>query len=162
MTDREKVEEFLYREAAILDQWRLKDWLELWIGEGSLYWVPSGHDYVDPEKEVSIVYSDWTGLNQRVMRLDGGFAEDQTPRSRFCRAITNIEVVPAADSLAVVSCFIIGESRGGLTRGATERLFMGRYHHELVPDEDLGFRIKSKKVLLINNHQFFESVSFFF
>jgi len=164
MSDYDKVGRFLIREAAMLDGWRISDWLGLWIGEGSTYWVPSGADDIDPDTHTCIVHADWTGINQRAARLEGGYAHDQSPRSRFCRMVTNADIVrrDPSGALTVVSCFHLAEARGGLRMDNGVRNFMGRYQHELVPNEsELGFKIKSKKIMLVNNDQFFEAMSFF-
>ena len=40
MLTRAEAEDFLYQEAAILDEWRLRDWLALFTDDAQ-YWVPS-------------------------------------------------------------------------------------------------------------------------
>ena len=37
---RQEVEDFLYEEAALLDEWRLEEWLQL-LTEDAAYYVPS-------------------------------------------------------------------------------------------------------------------------
>ncbi len=40
LPSRQEVEDFLYREAALLDKWRLEEWLEM-LTDDAIYRVPS-------------------------------------------------------------------------------------------------------------------------
>ena len=59
--DREQVEQFLYREADLMDEHRYDEWLALWTDD-ALYWVPTGSDEIDPKREISLIYDDRTRL----------------------------------------------------------------------------------------------------
>jgi 3-phenylpropionate/cinnamic acid dioxygenase small subunit len=68
---RAEVEAFLVEEAAMLDEWRLDEWLGLFT-EGGRYLIPTtdARD-VDPRAGVTIVDDDTERLAGRVRRLTG-------------------------------------------------------------------------------------------
>ena len=52
-SDTQSVEQFLYREAALLDRPDLDQWIELYTTDGT-YWMPSIEDQVDPLNHISV------------------------------------------------------------------------------------------------------------
>ena len=60
---RETVEEFLYREAALLDAWRLDEWLALFTADGR-YLVPTtkGYPQSPPPDPVYTIVSPWASV----------------------------------------------------------------------------------------------------
>jgi len=144
---RERVERFLYLEARLMDEHRYKDWLALWTDDG-LYWVPCNDDDIDPARHVSIIYDDRARLQQRIDRLMSGAVLAQDPKPRMRRVLSNIEIEEADGiELAVNSNFILAIARAG-----GQQIWAGRTLHTLRPDGDV-FRIRRKKVLLINADQ---------
>lgn len=140
-----EVEQFLYREAALLDARDYPGWLKLFTPD-AVYWIPSVADEVDPSREVSIVYDDAQFLAERVWRLDSGLAYAQEPHSRTSHLISNVQIAErAGEQLDVRSTFLVTEFRRG-----QQNLFAGRYQHELRRDGD-DFLIARKKVDLISN-----------
>lgn len=140
-----EVEQFLFREAALLDARDYPGWLKLFTPD-AVYWIPSVADEVDPSREVSIVYDDAQFLAERVWRLDSGLAYAQEPHSRTSHLIANIQTAERADGgFDVRSTFLVAEFRRG-----QQTLFAGRYQHHLRRDGD-DFLIARKKVELIAN-----------
>ena len=109
-----EVEQFLYREARLLDERRFHEWLEL-LTDDVHYWMggaqqPLSEDQQgdrDPrsrplcrgrsgqgEDELAILDEDKASLTGRVARLDTGMAWAEDPPSRTRHLITNIEVEP--------------------------------------------------------------------
>ena len=148
MTDvpQAQVEQFLYREARLMDEHRYKEWLALWTDDGT-YWVPCNDDDIDPKRHVSILYDDRERLAQRVDRLISGSVLAQDPKPRMRRVVSNVEVAPGEDHLAVHSNFVLVCARGG-----TQLLWAGRSLHRLRPAGG-DFRIAFKKVMLVNADQ---------
>jgi 3-phenylpropionate/cinnamic acid dioxygenase small subunit len=152
--DRHQVEQFLYHEAQLMDEHRFDEWLALWT-EAALYWVPSNRDEVDPRREVSLIYDDWVRLQLRIARLKSGFAHAQEPKSRMRRLISNIEIEPAENGEVVAhSNFMLAELRRG-----KQDLFAGRTTHRLRRDQG-AFKMLSKKVLLVNNDEPIDNLTF--
>ena len=152
--DRQQVEQFLYYEAQLMDEHRYDEWLALWT-EDALYWVPTGRDDIDPKREISLIYDDRVRLQLRVSRLKSGFALAQEPKSRMRRVVSNIviEEVEKGEILAY-SNFLLAELRRG-----KQDLFAGRTIHRLRPHQG-SFRLVAKKVLLINNDEPIDNLTF--
>jgi 3-phenylpropionate/cinnamic acid dioxygenase small subunit len=154
MIDRGRVEQFLYHEAQLMDEHRYDEWLALW-SDPALYWVPSNRDEVDPRCEISLIYDDRVRLQLRIARLKSGFAHAQEPKSRMRRLISNLEIEESADAEIVAhSNFMLAELRRG-----KQDLFAGRATHRLRPHNG-SFKIVSKKVLLINNDEPIDNLTF--
>jgi 3-phenylpropionate/cinnamic acid dioxygenase small subunit len=118
-----EVEQFLYREARLLDERRFHEWLELftddvhyWMGARTNRYprsskaiaILSPNRYVEDdhtrEDELSILDETKETLAGRVARLDTGMAWAEDPPSRTRHVITNIEVarsIPTSSSTAV-------------------------------------------------------------
>jgi len=152
--DRRKVEDFLYREARLMDAHAYDDWLALWTDD-ALYWVPSNDDDIDPERHVSIVYENRAGLEDRIARLKSGAAYAQDPKSRLSRVVSNVEIEDGNDGELVVNATF------NLTALRRHRMdiFAGRSIYKLRGDGD-SFKISYKKVLLINNDEVIHNLTF--
>ncbi len=152
--DRHQIEDFLYREARLMDEHAYDEWLGLWT-EDALYWVPSNDDDMDPGQQVAIIYDDLAQLRDRIDRLKNGAAYSQDPRSRLRRVVSNIEIEAADDGeIVVYSNFNLTE-----LRRSKQDTFAGRTVHHLRRDAD-GLKIVSKKVLLVNNDEVIDNLTF--
>ena len=149
-----EIEQFLIKEAALLDQDKLTEWLELY-SDDSMYWIPCGDNDIDPDLQVSIIYDDRERLGERVWRLQTGLAYGQEPKSKVCRLISNVDIVEGDDTKKVVaSNFIMVELRRSL-----QTIYAGRYIHHLVKVNN-QWKIEKKKVELIQNNEFLGNLSF--
>ena len=136
------VEDFLFHEAALLDQWRLDEWLTL-FEVGATYEVPTtDRPDEDPHRSQYYVWDDYELLTARVRRLKSKHAHAENPHSRTRRLVTNVRVgEPTGSSLPVYAAFLIYKIRDG-----NVDTFVGRYEHTLALDGDLKFR-KRRAVL---------------
>src|SRR2546428_13930155 len=82
--DRHQIENFLYREARLMDEHAYDEWLALWTDD-ALYWVPCNRDDSDPMREVSIIYDNRARLEERIIRLKSGAIYAQEPKWRLRR-----------------------------------------------------------------------------
>src|ERR1700722_15133209 len=75
-------ERFLYDEAALLDEWRLDEWLALFV-EGGTYEVPTAGASPTADSAESLFYiaDDWNRLKHRVARLQKKTAHAEYPHS---------------------------------------------------------------------------------
>src|ERR1700745_1259250 len=127
-----EIEQFLYREARLLDERRFHEWLEL-LTDDVRYWMGSRSNrypkrskaiaILDPDRyveddmtredELAILDEDRQTLGARVARLDPGMAWAEDPPSRTRHLIMNIEVEPgdAASEVQVYSNFMVYRSR---------------------------------------------------
>jgi len=86
-----EVEQFLYREARLLDTGQFEAWLGLFTPD-AIYWAPAGSEHIDPARHVSIIHDDMAALGKRVKRLLSGHAYAQEPASRIHRLVSNVEL----------------------------------------------------------------------
>jgi len=143
LLQRLEAEEFLVEEAAILDEWRLDDWLALFT-EDARYVVPSTDvPDGDPSKDLTLVDDDHLRLTWRVNRLKSRHAHREFPWSRTRRVISNVRVLRATDEQLEVTCTIVVHRY----RHGQQDHFVGRYLHTLVRTPS-GLRIKHRRAEL--------------
>ena len=98
-----EVEQFLYKEAWLLDEWRLDEWLDLFT-EDARYVVPSTDlPDGDPKQDLVFIDDNRLRLQGRVNRLKSRHAHREYPWSRTRRFITNIRVTEASSDYLVVA-----------------------------------------------------------
>jgi 3-phenylpropionate/cinnamic acid dioxygenase small subunit len=145
---RETFRMLLEREARLLDQLRYEDWLALYTRQ-CIYWVPSTPNAGDPRREIAVMFDDRRRLEDRIYRLNTGFAWSQAPASRTVRLITNVEVFATArdDVRMLRSNFLISEFWGDETR-----ILTGWAGHRVVRDGS-AWKIQAKQVNLLECDQ---------
>jgi p-cumate 2,3-dioxygenase beta subunit len=141
------VEDFLYREAALLDAWRLDDWLELFTAD-CRYVVPATDlPDGDPRVTLGLIDDDVTRLRGRVDRLKSAKAYREFPWSRTTRLVTNVRILPDAvvepGETAVAANFAAFRFRKG-----DEQILVGTYRYRLVTEPEGDFRIREKRIEL--------------
>ena len=141
---RQQVEDFLYAEAALLDAWRLDDWLLL-FDEDAKYEVPC-NDAVDgdPARDLMLIDDNYARLRARVARLNTRRAHREYPHSRTNHQIFNVRVAdPDADgAIGATASFTVWRFRGGKTS-----CYVGHYRYRLRLSDN-GFRIALKRAEL--------------
>ncbi|UTI63627.1 aromatic-ring-hydroxylating dioxygenase subunit beta [Paraconexibacter antarcticus] len=138
-----EAEEFLIDEAALLDAWRMDEWLALFT-EDCRYIVPStDRPHGDPSRDLTLVDDDHERLYWRVNRLKSRHAHREFPSSRTRRLITNVRVLEHDEDGMTVTCTIVVHR----FRHQQQDQFVGRYEHVLVRTPD-GLRIKGRRAEL--------------
>jgi 3-phenylpropionate/cinnamic acid dioxygenase small subunit len=172
------VEQFLYREARLLDERRFHEWLELFTDDVR-YWMagrstryPRSSKAItasDPQRrqesdaagedELAILDETKATLAGRVARLDTGMAWAEDPPSRTRHIITNIEVEPGdtASELKVYCNFVVYR-----TRAETEQDFYIGARQDLLRSVDGHWKIAHRKLVLDQNVLLPKNVSVFF
>jgi p-cumate 2,3-dioxygenase beta subunit len=139
---RAEVEEFLYHEAALLDAWRLDEWLAL-LTEDATYRVPSNDaPESNPQSALFTIADDIRRIRARVARLKDPHAHAESPRSRTRRLISNVRIVERSP-LVVEANFVVYRYRGN----EDVRTYVGRYRYTLV-SRDGALRIKAREAIL--------------
>ena len=141
---RAALEDFLYHEAALLDDWQLDDWLALFV-DGARYFVPpaGADDDADPATSLFYVADDYHRLCERVKRLGKRTAHAEFPHSRCRRMISNVRILGGDDDgFEAVANFVTWRSKMGRTD-----TFFGHHRYELTVTAD-GIRILSKTTFL--------------
>ena len=78
-TLREEVEDFIYEEAALLDEWRLDEWADLFTKDAR-YVVPTTDlPEGDPETEMVFINDDIVRIRAGVKRLKARYAYREYP-----------------------------------------------------------------------------------
>jgi len=147
-----ELEEFLYLEAELLDDWRYRDWLGLLAPE-IRYRVPvriakERSDASGPTGVSNVMFhldEDIDSLELRVERLETGFAWAEDPPSRLRHFVTNVRVREAeADEVTVRSNVLVHRSRWDRP-GAD--LLSGERHDRLRRGSE-GWKLVERTVIL--------------
>jgi len=148
--DIERVRQFLYREARLLDSGELREWLTLFTGDG-LYWVPIDEDQ-PPERCASLVRDDGPARDERVYHLLETPFPAQSPPSRTVHVVANVEATRSAEQIVATSSQVVYEMRTGdftqVGLGVVRQL-VGQVTHTLV-EQGSELKIARKKILLID------------
>ncbi len=153
--DQEQIEQFVYREARLLDKQMFEPWLDLFT-EDAVYWVPAGHDDIDPREHVSVIHDNKAAMERRVKRLRSGFAYAQEPASRVHRLVSNVEIgekQPDGDLGVSTMMLLVELSRHRQTIHSARCEFVLHQNGE-------GWKIRRKKVNLLRNNEPLESTPF--
>lgn len=140
---RQVIEDFFYYEAALLDEWRLRDWLNL-LTDDATYEVPATDTPEgDPRQTLAIVADDIVRLRSRVEQLLGKSAWAEHPRSRTRRLISNVRIrAVEGDHIHVTANFVVYRIR-------FEQMdtYVGRYEYTLV-QRDGALKIRQRRAIL--------------
>lgn len=126
---RGEIEDFLFEEAALLDAWKLDEWLAL-LTEDAFYRVPSNdRPEADPRATLFTIADDIARIRSRVTRLKDRNAHAEFPPSRTRRLITNIRIT-GQNPLRVEANFVVYRYRSN----DDSRQYVGRYRYLLRRD----------------------------
>jgi 3-phenylpropionate/cinnamic acid dioxygenase small subunit len=151
--DIREIEAFLYREARLLDELQLIEWLSLFMPDG-IYWIPIDETQ-NIKTHAALVYDDAARREERVYHLQHLPFPAQSPASRTMHVVSNVERLagePGSSDIVVRSVQTIWELRAGdFTQIGLGKIrpLVGTVRHELEQTDD-GLRIKRKTVLLID------------
>lgn len=153
MTDprESQVVRLLMREAEMVDTRRWDEWLEL-MTQDVEYWIPAWNSEIeltsDPDNELSLIYyNSRAGLEDRVRRIKSGRSVASTPMPRTCHFVTNIRTDFRADG----TCAVDANWQVHSYRDERTTTSYGFYHYLLVPAASDGWRIRKKKIIVLNS-----------
>src|ERR1700730_12355920 len=172
-----EVEQFLYREARLLDERRFHDWLALFTDDVRYWMVTRSNLYPRSSKAIAILNpgrnvdetadedglavldEDKTTLEGRIARLETGMAWAEDPPSRTRHLIANLEVMPAdkPGELVVYCNFIVYRSRA-----ESEQDFYVGARRDRLRRVDGALKIAGRKLTLDQNVLAAKNVSIFF
>ena len=150
---RHQIEDFLYLEAELLDERRLREWLQLFTDD-LRYWMPVRHNPLDRPAELSeelskageSFYFDDTKetLRVRIERLYSKTAWAEMPPSRTRRLVSNIRLKKNdGGEMEVHSNFIVYRTR----MEKDEDFFVGT-RKDVLRRIDGGFKIARRTIIL--------------
>lgn len=142
---RQEAEDLLYREAALLDEWRLEEWLAL-LTEDAIYQIPpTDVPEGDARNTLFIIADDALRIRSRVKQLLGKSAWAENPHSRTRRMITNVRVLGAEDENIIVTAnFVVYRMRY-----ESVDTYIGHYNYKLVR-QGKELRIRERRAILDN------------
>jgi p-cumate 2,3-dioxygenase beta subunit len=140
---RQEVEDLLFHEAELLDEWKLKEWASLFSSDGSYLIPPIGNPDADTNRSLYLVHDDRARLEQRALRLLKKEAHVEYPHSTTLHNISNIKIVHNDDEGVTVKCNF------ATYRTKREMLdcYVGVNEYKLV-EENGEIKILEKKVVL--------------
>lgn len=139
-----EVERFIYWEADLLDDWRLDEWLALFL-EDATYEVPTTDmPNGNPASNLFIIADSLPVLRGRVERLKSVHAYAESPRARTRRFVSNVRLLSVAgDELVAAANFMVVRMKHGETD-----TFIGRYEYTLRRQGDGAFRFRRRRAIL--------------
>jgi p-cumate 2,3-dioxygenase subunit beta len=125
---RAEVEDFLFYEADLLDNWQLDDWLALMTEDAAYYVPPNDRPDADHRFTLFTIADDMVRLRERVIRLKDPNCHAEYPPSRTRRLITNVRIAGVCgDTIMAAANFAVYRYR----RAEPVREFVGSYRHRL-------------------------------
>jgi 3-phenylpropionate/cinnamic acid dioxygenase small subunit len=168
---KQEVEEFLYREAELLDERRYEEWLDLFT-EDAHYWMPMRRNVPRGELEREFTRHgtdvNWFDegkdtLTRRVRQILTGVHWAEEPPSRICHIVSNVQILRAAPEgpspveVGVKSRFIVYRNRV-----ETETDFLVGKREDLLRRVDGDWRIARRKIILDQNVLLAKNLTVFF
>lgn len=159
------VQQFLFREARLLDERRFDEWLDLFTAD-TRYWMPgrfnpgaTGQTGVTVPGELALMEDTKKTLTTRVARLATGMAWSEEPPSRTRHLITNVTVERAQNpgELLVHSNFLIYRTR--LEREIDT--YVGQ-REDILRETDGSWKIACRTILLDQSVLSTSNLSVFF
>jgi 3-phenylpropionate/cinnamic acid dioxygenase small subunit len=168
---KQEMEEFLYREAELLDERRYEAWLEL-LADDVRYWMPMRRNvrFGELEREFTREGQDinWFDegkdtLTRRVQQILTGVHWAEEPLSRLCHMVSNVQLLHVRPSVAdpaevTVKCrFLIYRNRV-----ETETDILVGKREDALRRVDGRWKIAQRKVILDQNVLLAKNLTFFF
>ena len=141
---RAEVEDLLFHEAALLDEWKLEEWLTMLTPDATYYVPPNDHPEGDPKTTLFILADDIVRIRERIKRLMSPECHAEYPHSRTRRMIGNVRITGTdGDLVSVAANFICYRYR----RYERIREYVGSYRH-VVKREGDRLLIKERRVII--------------
>ena len=148
-----EVEQFLYRQAELLDGKHWQAFIDLFDAQG-VYWMPVTPEQTEWEGSPSIFAEDKLMMEIRKGRVSHPNAWSQAPMWETNHLVSHVALESAsANEIKVRSRFHMMELRRDHVRH-----FGGRYQHTLARGADGGLRIKLQRVDMFNGQAPFDYV----
>src|SRR5207244_4408806 len=156
----QKIENFLYDEAELLDEGRYEDWLAL-LADDVRYWMPMRRNvkFGELEREFTREGQDinWFDegkdtLTRRVQQILTGVHWAEEPLSRLCHMVSNVQLLRVQPSM-VAPAEVTVKSRFLIYRNRVETetdLLVGK-REDVLRRVDGQWQIRQRKIVLDQN-----------
>jgi 3-phenylpropionate/cinnamic acid dioxygenase small subunit len=167
----QEIEEFLYREADLLDERRYEDWLAL-IAEDVRYWMPmrrnvkfgeEAREFTRAGQDINWFDEGKETLTRRVKQILTGMHWAEEPVSRISHMVSNVRLIEVNPSAAEphevsVGCrFLIYRNRVEIETD----ILVGK-REDLLRRVDGQWQIARRKIVLDQNVLLTKNLTFFF
>jgi 3-phenylpropionate/cinnamic acid dioxygenase small subunit len=163
---KQEVEDFLYREAELLDERRYEEWLDLFT-EDARYFMPMRRNVPADELEREFTREgldvNWFDegkdtLTRRVKQIRTGVHWAEQPPSRICHMVSNVQILESSPTeTAIKSRFLLYRNRV-----ETETDFLVGKREDLLRRVNGDWRIARRKIILDQNVLLAKNLTFFF
>ena len=168
---KQEIEDFLYREADLLDERRYDEWLAL-LAEDARYWMPMRRnvkvddlerEFTREGRDISWFDEGKDTLTRRVRQIQTGIHWAEEPVSRISHLISNIQLIEVNPSVAEpaevsVRCrFLVYRNRV-----ETETDILVGKREDLLRRAGTDWQIARRKILLDQNVLLSKNLTFFF
>ena len=151
MTDFNKIQAFLYKEARCLDDKEWDAWLDHYHPDCP-FWMPAWDDddelVTNPQRDISLIYyPNKSGIEDRVFRIKTDRSSASMPEPRTAHSVNNIEILEETDTEIKLRFNWATHS----FRYKKVDCYFGCSFYSLVKTGD-SFLITDKKVILKNDY----------
>src|SRR5580693_8082954 len=145
LPSRQEVEDLFYKEAALLDEWRLEEWQGLLTADAIYQVPPTDVPEGDSRNTLFIIADDALRIRSRVKQLLGKAAWAENPHSRTRRMIANVRVLGAeGENILVTANFAVHRMRY-----ESVDTYIGHYNYKLLRKGN-ELRIRERMAILDN------------
>jgi 3-phenylpropionate/cinnamic acid dioxygenase small subunit len=146
--------QFYIREAWLLDERKLKEWLDLFTDD-VLYFMPrrknvprrEAHRELTPQGDLAILEEDKCYLEMRVARLETGMAWAEDPPSRTRHLIGNLEAAPRDNGeVEARTAFLVCRSHL-----ETDHQLLSGYREDLLRKIEGAWKVARRTIVLDAN-----------
>ena len=151
-----EIEDFLYREADLLDERQYDDWLDL-FADDLTYWMPMRKNVgwedrdkdITDEDDIAWMHEDKATLAKRVAQIKTGIHWAEEPLSRVSHLITNIRLAEPEGTLADTSELTV-KCRFFVYRNRleTETDFLVGRRHDVIRRTGGELQIARRKIII--------------
>ncbi len=167
---KEEIEEFLYREAELLDERRYEEWLDL-LADDVRYFMPMrrnvkfgelDREFTREGRDINWFDEGKDTLTRRVNQILTGIHWAEEPLSRICHLVSNVQLLQATPDASnpqearVKSRFMVYRNRV-----QTETDFLVGKREDLLRKAEGGWNIAQRKIILDQNVLLAKNLTFF-
>ncbi|BCJ67331.1 aromatic-ring-hydroxylating dioxygenase subunit beta [Polymorphospora rubra] len=145
-----RVSQFLFREARLLDEWRLREWYDEMLTDDVRYSMPATDVRAETAGALGLIDDDAARLRQRIEQLLNDEVWCENPRSRTNRMISNVEILADRGTHLDVAANVVVHRFG---HGRSDA-YVGKYRFELVVEGE-SFRLR-KRVVVLDHETLYE------
>lgn len=145
MDEHAAIESLIYREARLLDEKAFEDWLAL-LTDDVLYWAPLRRGQTEDEVHNSLFFEDRLVLRIRIERLNLPLVFSQQPPSYCQHVLQRPELVSSVGrTFETRTPFVYLE-----TQLDQQIVLGGSVHHQIVAVDEGTYKIRRKRIELLN------------